>query len=108
MEGVMTKAWNAAVASAKDDAARKSAEATRVKARVEVAKHCTDDKWSAEATDCFKGVTNGDYAACKFKLSPMQVQAVVDLIPASAAPAAPAPAAPTEGSGSAASGSATP
>jgi hypothetical protein len=88
MEGVMTKAWNAQVATAKDAAARKAAEAMRVKARVDVAKHCTDDKWSGEATDCFKAVTNGDYAACKFKLSPMQVQAVVDMIPASAAPAA--------------------
>lgn len=101
MEGVMTKAWSDQVSAAQNDADRKAAEAMRLRARAEVTRRCNEDKWTAEATDCFKSVTNGDFAPCKAKLTPMQASAVEKMVPASAAPAA-APAAPAEGDGSAA------
>lgn len=102
-EGVMTKAWSDQVSAAQNDADRKAAEAMRLRARAEVTRRCTEDKWTAEATDCFKGVTNGDFASCKAKLSPLQASAVEKMVPASAAPAAPPAegAAPAEGDGSA-------
>ena len=112
MEGVMTKAWSGQVSAAQNDADRKAAEAMRLRARSEVTKRCTDDKWTAAATDCFKSVTNGDFAACKAMLTPMQASAVDKMVPASTAPAAAptAPAIPSEGSaeGAAEGGSATP
>jgi hypothetical protein len=82
VEAAMTKFWNERVAIAKDDTERKFAENMRVVARQRIGKHCSEDRWSAEAADCFKQVTNGDFASCESKLTPMQVSSVRASAPA--------------------------
>ena len=73
VEAAMTNFWNGRVSAATSDSDRKAAEATRAIARDRIGKHCRDDHWSAEAGDCFKAVTNGDFASCEPKLTPDQL-----------------------------------
>jgi hypothetical protein len=73
VEAAMTNFWNGRVSAATSDADRKAAEETRAIARDRIGKHCRDDKWSAAASDCFKAVTNGDFASCESRLTPDQV-----------------------------------
>ena len=116
VEAAMTKFWNERVSNAKDDSERKAAENVRVTARQRIGKHCNEDKWSAEAADCFKAVTNGDFASCEPKLTPMQVGSLKGSAPAidpspalgSAAAAAGVGSAEAAGSAEAGSGSAAP
>lgn len=82
VEAAMTKFWNERVSIAKDETERKAAETLRVTARQRIGKHCNEDKWSAEAADCFKAVTNGDFASCEPKLTPMQIGSLKGSAPA--------------------------
>ncbi len=82
VEAAMTRFWNERVTNAANDTERKAAENLRVTARQRIGKHCIEDKWSAEAADCFKAVTNGDFASCELRLSPSQVGALRGSAPA--------------------------
>lgn len=82
VEASMTKFWNERVGLAKTETERKSAEEMRVTARTRIGKHCNEDKWSAAAADCFKAVTNGDFASCESNLTPAQVSSLKASAPA--------------------------
>jgi hypothetical protein len=76
VEAAMSAFWSGRVSTATTEDDRKAAEQMRVTARARIGKHCTEDKWSAEAASCFKAVTDGGFAACEPKLTPSQISSL--------------------------------